>query len=76
MVVAVVHGEHPQSRIPNVPIYVDCASPAGSGELHVVASDSNWDVWHTLRHPDGTWEPFGLVATQVPGFRGEVRRMR
>jgi len=30
-VVAVVHGEHPQSRIPNVPIYVDCAEPRWLG---------------------------------------------
>jgi hypothetical protein len=38
------------------------------GMLHVLTVDQNDRLWHTLRHPDGSWPyPFGDVQAIVPG---------
>jgi hypothetical protein len=34
-----------------------------SGELHVVRT-VNGQLWHTIRHIDGSWQAFGLIETQ------------
>ena len=51
---------------------VDAATVAG--ELHVVISAdvSTGAVYHTIRHADGTWTPFGDVKTQS-GNPGGIR---
>ncbi len=38
-------------------------------ELHVGGVTSDGKLWHTIRHSDGTWTPFGDVKAQA-GDRG------
>ena len=46
---------------------VSCGS-ADLESLQVVASGSDGQLWHTIRNPDGTWQPFfGLVENEVAG---------
>jgi hypothetical protein len=42
---------------------VACA--AVKGELHVCAVNSDGSLWHTIRHADGSWEPFRNVGEAV-----------
>jgi hypothetical protein len=45
---------------------VDCAGT--SQGLQVVGLGSDSQLWHTIRYPDGTWQPFfGLVESVVAG---------
>lgn len=43
-------------------------------ELHLLTTFGTGDLWHTIRHPDGTWERFGDVRA-VLGFQGFVEQM-
>lgn len=39
---------------------------AGVGlALHLVAMDASGTIWHTIRHSDQTWQPFGNVSQVV-----------
>jgi hypothetical protein len=46
-------------------IFVACATSQG-GDLHVLATDQNNKLWHTIRlAADGTWSTFGDVQAQT-----------
>ncbi|HKS52032.1 MAG TPA: PASTA domain-containing protein [Pseudonocardiaceae bacterium] len=63
-----VKAVHPDD--PGHVMAVDCADV--SGDLHVVVETDNGLVWHTIRHPDGSWQPFfgnvKAVESNDPGF--------
>ncbi len=44
-------------------------SCAGAGQsLHVVGLGNDGKLWHTIRNPNGTWQPqFGLIESQSAG---------
>jgi hypothetical protein len=49
---------------------VSCAGV--SGELHVVGLTEEGGMWHTIRHPNGSWQPaFGDVKAQESNDPGE-----
>jgi hypothetical protein len=40
-----------------------------NGDLHIVGIANYTDVWHTIRHADGSWQPaFGGVGSDQQGF--------
>jgi hypothetical protein len=52
---------------------VSCA--AVQGELHVAALDQSGDLWHCIRHANGTWTPMGSVKAAIgsnPGVFDDV----
>lgn len=53
--------------------YVNMVACAGvNGELHLCTINSgNSSFWHTIRHANGAWTPFGNVEEQA-GDRGNV----
>ena len=50
--------EDVKARQSNDPGYFTAVSCAGVGDdLHLVALTADGGMWHTSRHPDGSWEP-------------------
>ena len=55
--------EGQESNNPGVFTAVACAEV--SGDLHVVSVGPGGQLWHTIRHPNGTWQgAFGLIESQ------------
>ena len=42
------------------------------GALHVVGATAE-GLWHTVRHPDGRWDPLADLARVVPALAGPIR---
>jgi hypothetical protein len=40
------------------------------GELDLAGLDGHGTIWHTIRHPNGSWEPFGNVNRAVAAVNG------
>jgi hypothetical protein len=63
-----------ESNDPGYLTWVGCAGV--NGELHLVNLTDDGDMWHTIRHPDGSWQPaFGDVKGQEkndPGYFSAV----
>jgi hypothetical protein len=56
--------------------FIAAGSGASADELHLVGVTKNGDVWHTIRHADGSWQPsFGNVKGQTsnPGAFTSIR---
>jgi uncharacterized protein YkwD len=54
--------------------FVSVALANINNELHVLGVTSDGKLWHTIRHVDGTWLPFGDVKGQA-GDPGAFRRV-
>jgi hypothetical protein len=50
---------------------VACAADASS-DLHVCVATADGGIWHTIRHPDGSWQPFFGDVKGVTSDPGRV----
>src|SRR5262249_43538100 len=49
-----------------------CSGNSASGELQLTGAASNGGLFHTIRHPDGSWQTFGDVR-DVVGYAGSFQ---